>query len=48
MTTKRSNATPSVAAATFTQAFKVTTLIILIMPISVYTYTIFLGHNDHN
>jgi len=48
MTTKRSKATPSVAAATLAQAFKVRTLITLIMSISAYTYTIFLGCNDHN
>ena len=48
ITTKRPYATPSVAAATLVQAFKVTTLIILIMLISIYIYTIFSGHNDCN
>jgi len=48
MTTKRSKATPSVAAATLAQAFKVKTLITLIMSIPVYTHTIFSGCIDHN
>ena len=48
MTTKRSKATPSVAAATLAQAFKVKSLVIFIIPISAYTHTILSGRIDHN
>ena len=41
ITTKRSKATPLVAAATLVQAFKVTILITLIAPTSVCTHIIF-------
>ena len=48
MTTKRSKATLSVAAATLAQALKVKSLIIFIIPISAYTHTILSGCIDHN
>jgi hypothetical protein len=47
ITTKRSKATPSVAAATLAQDFKVTTSTTLIIFISIHTYTIFSGRNNH-
>jgi hypothetical protein len=48
MTSKRSKATPSVAATTLTQAFKVNPQLIPVIPISTYTYTILSGCIDHN
>jgi len=48
MTTKRSKATPLVAAATLAQAFKVKILNYFIMLISAHTYTILSGCINHN
>jgi hypothetical protein len=48
MTTKRSKATPLVAAATLAQAFKVNPQFIHVILISTYTYTIRSRCIDHN